>query len=46
MSADRFQEFVGYLASRHLQGAGVVRGVTGELLAEQMDHWTGLVPES
>jgi hypothetical protein len=28
----------------HLEGAGVVRGVTGDLIAERMQLWTGMLP--
>lgn len=32
-------------AGLHLEGAGVVRGVTGELLMKQMGLWTELIPK-
>ncbi len=31
-------------AGLHLQGAGVVRGVTGEAVAERMSLWTKQIP--
>lgn len=31
-------------AGLHLEGAGIVRGATGELLMEQMSLWTQLIP--
>ncbi|MGD2049318.1 MAG: hypothetical protein PVH03_07480 [Chloroflexota bacterium] len=30
---------------QHLEGAGSVRGVTGELVMEWMSRWTSLLPE-
>jgi len=31
-------------AAIHLDGAGAVRGVTGEMIMERMDLWTKLIP--
>ena len=28
----------------HLEGAGVIRGLTGELIQPRMDLWTGMLP--
>lgn len=28
----------------HLEGAGVIRGVTGDLIQPRMELWTGLLP--
>ena len=33
-------------ASIHLAGSGAVRGVSGALLAERMELWSGLLPAS
>lgn len=33
-------------AGLHLEGMGVIGGVTGELLTEQMDLWSGLLEET
>lgn len=30
----------------HLEGSGVVRGVTGDLLMQRMNVWTKLLPQS
>jgi hypothetical protein len=31
-------------ASIHLDGSGVIRGLTGELIQQRMDLWTGMLP--
>jgi hypothetical protein len=28
----------------HLDGSGVIRGVTGDLIQQRMDLWTGMLP--
>ncbi len=32
-------------ASLHLEGAGVVRGATGELVMKRMEHWVKSIPQ-
>ncbi len=41
-------EWMGHLtrAGMHLEGSGVVRGVTGELVMEWMGRWMELLPSS
>jgi hypothetical protein len=31
-------------AGMHMEGAGVVRGVTGDLITERMGQWTNAIP--